>query len=64
MLELGLILLIFGALGAIVCHFARIPVGVRIGLGVTLLGGVLILLAYLLPALAGVDYDALRLYAT
>jgi hypothetical protein len=58
MIELGIILLVLGAIVAIACHFATVPVGVRIGLGVAVLGGVLILLGYLLPALGGVDtYD-------
>lgn len=55
MIELGIVLLVLGALAAVACHFARVPVGVRIGLGVALLGGVLILLGYLLPALGGLD---------
>lgn len=54
MVELGILLLVIGAVGAIICHFARVPVGIRIGLGVAVLGGVLILLGYLLPALSGV----------
>lgn len=55
MVSLGIILLVIGAVGAIACHFGRVPVGIRIGLGVALLGGVLILLGYLLPALGGID---------
>lgn len=55
MVELGIILLVIGAVAAIACHFGRIPVGIRIGLGVALLGGVLILIGYLLPALHDVD---------
>jgi hypothetical protein len=55
MIELGIILLVLGAIVAIACHFATVPVGVRIGLGVAVLGGVLVLLGYLLPALGGVD---------
>jgi hypothetical protein len=56
MVELGIILLVLGAVGAIACHFARIPVGIKIGLGTAVLGGALILLGYLLPALGGHEY--------
>lgn len=55
MIELGIILLVLGAIVAIACHFATVPVGVRIGLGVAVLGGVLVLLGYLLPALGGLN---------
>jgi len=54
MVSLGIILLIIGAVVAIACHFATVPVGVRIGLGVAVLGGILILLGYLLPSLGHV----------
>lgn len=58
MIELGIILLILGAVGAIICHFASVPVGIRIGLGTAILGGALILIGYLVPLLTGgVDTD-------
>lgn len=59
MIELGIILLVLGALGAVVAHFARVPVGVRIGVIVVCVGAVLLVWGYVLPAVGGVDYAAL-----
>lgn len=57
MVSLGIILLVIGAVVAIACHFGRVGVGIRIGLGVALLGGVLILIGYLLPAIPQIGSD-------
>lgn len=54
MISLGIILLVLGALGAIVASLIHNGIAVRVGLGVAALGAVLILLGYLLPALTPV----------
>lgn len=51
MISLGIILLLCGAIGAVACHLATIPVGVRIGFFTAIFGLILILLGYLLPHL-------------
>ena len=53
MVSLGIILLIVGAICAIGCHFAHVPVGMKIGLIVLGLGVCLIVFGYLLPMLSG-----------
>lgn len=58
MVSLGIILLIIGAVCAIGCHFANVPVGMKIGLGVAILGGALIIIGYLLPLLGGLGDGA------
>lgn len=57
MVSLGIILLIVGAICAIGCHFANVPIGMKIGLGVAILGGALIIIGYLLPLLGGLGDD-------
>lgn len=57
MVSLGIILLVVGAICAIGCHFANVPVGMKIGLGVAILGGALIIIGYLLPLLGGLGDD-------
>jgi hypothetical protein len=60
MIELGIILLVLGAIGAIVCHFAHVPVGVRIGFITAVVGLGLIIAGFVVAELRGVDVDAAR----
>lgn len=57
MISLGIILLVVGAICAIACHFGNVPIGMKIGLGVAILGGALIIIGYLLPVLGGLGND-------
>lgn len=60
MLELGVVLLIIGALVAIAAYAANGPALIyRLGVGAAVFGVILVLVALLVPSLHGVDYDAL-----
>lgn len=51
MIDFGIVLLVIGALLALGCQLGRVPVGVKIGLATAIVGLVLIVLGFVLPAL-------------